>query len=65
MPLVKVSIEQLEAGQELYEAATEFINRPLKEDRWGGVPTRSLLSNRFEKLVAAVTHCKEEYEKHG
>ena len=63
MPLVRVSIEQLEAAQKLYEAATEFINHPLKYDRLAG-ELLDRLSNRFDKLVAAVTHCKEEYEKH-
>ena len=69
MPLVKVSIEQLEAAQELYTAASRLIlcepvigNIYLEED---GTIENKVASRAWENMVAAVTRCKEEYEKHG
>lgn len=59
MPLVKVSVGQLEAAQELYVAATRFIT-DIQEK--GG---RGFNFARLDDLVYAVDHCKEEYEKHG
>ena len=55
MPLVKVSMEQLEAAQELYNAAVAFINSKEK----------AMDAHWYYELVAAVDRCKEEYEKHG
>ena len=56
MPLVKVSIEQLEAAQELYNAATAYITMAANEE---GV------LDRYKTLRIAVDRCKKEYEKHG
>lgn len=65
MPLVRLSVREIAAAQQLYEAATKFINHPLKHERWGGEPTQQLLSEEYYQLVAAAKHCKKEFENHG
>ena len=60
MPLVKVSTEQLDAAQRLYEAASKFI-LSIKWDERGMLPP----TEEYGKLENAVNRCKEEYEKHG
>lgn len=62
MPFVKVSVEQLRAAQELYAAVTKFVN----SDSWPGKLQREeMLEDNYSPMLAALNHCKEEYEKHG
>ena len=69
MPLVKVSTEQLEAAQGLYTAASKLIlcapviGNIYPEDE--GTIENKVASRAWKNMVAAVTRCKEEYEKHG
>lgn len=67
MPLVKVSVQQLEAAQRLYEAATRFIlvNRSVRPEQSVEEPNEPVVDNAFDALIHAVDRCKQEYEKYG
>ena len=58
MPLVRVSVKQLDVAQELYVAATKFITSVQEKGE-------HLIPTQLDALIRVVNQCKEEYEKHG